>query len=118
MILKSTIISLCQKCNQGINIGDEIERIGNGMWTHETCLDKGNNEIKKKDDSVTEEFNEHLLESKINRSKSLKCSNCQGTSFLKPKLETSILDEGGSITKKLFVCHKCSNIMQFVEKII
>ncbi len=118
MILKSTIISLCQNCNQGINIGDEIERIGNGMWTHETCLDKGNNEIKKTDDYVTEEFNEHLLESKINRSKSLKCSNCQGTSFLKPKLETSILDEGGSITKKLFVCHKCSNIMQFVEKII
>ncbi len=116
--MKSTINSLCQQCNQGINIGDEIERIGNCMWTHETCLDKGNNEIKKTDDSVTEEFNEHLLESKINRSKSLKCSNCQGTSFLKPKIETSILDEGGSISKKLFVCHKCSNIMQFVEKII
>ncbi len=118
MILKSTINSLCLQCNQGINVGDEIVRIGNGLWTHETCSDNGNNEIKKTDDFVTEEFNEQLLESKINRSKSLKCSNCQGTSFLKPKIETSILDEGGVISKKLFVCHKCSNIMQFVEKII
>ena len=118
MILKSTINSLCQQCDQSINVGDEIERIGNGLWTHETCSDNGNKEIKKTDDSVTNEFNENLLESKINQSKSLKCSNCQGTSFLKPKIETSILDEGGVISKKLFVCHKCSNIMQFVEKII
>ncbi len=118
MILKSTINSLCQQCNKSINAGDEIVRIGNGLWTHETCSDNGNKEIKKTDDSVTKEFNENLLESKINLSKSLKCSNCQGTSFLKPKIETSILDEGGVISKKLFVCHKCSNIMQFVEKII
>ena len=116
--MKSTINSLCQQCNQSINVGDEIVRIGNGLWAHVPCSDNINNEIKKNDDSVTEEFKEHLLESKINRSKSLKCSNCQGTSFLKPKIETSILDEGGVITKKLFVCHNCSNIMQFVEKII
>ena len=101
-----------------INVGDEIVRIGNGLWTHETCSDNGNKEIKKTDGSEAEEFNENLLESKVNRSKSLRCSNCLGTSFLKPKIETSILDEGGTITKKLFVCHKCSNIMQFVEKII
>ena len=116
--MKSTINSLCQQCNQSINVGDEIIRIGNGIWSHVTCSDNENNEIKKSNNSVPEEFNEHLLESKINRSKSLKCSNCQGTSFLKPKIETSILDEGGVITKKLFVCHKCSNIMQFVEKIV
>ena len=118
MILKSTVNSLCQQCNQAINEGDEIVRIGNGLWTHEICSDNGNNEIKKTNDSETEEFNENLLESKINLSKSLKCSNCQGTTFLKPRIETSILDEGGTITKKLFVCHKCSNIMQFVEKIL
>ena len=116
--MKSTISSLCQQCNQGINVGDEIVRIGSGIWTHETCSEKKNNETKNIDDSVTEKFNENLLQSKINLSKSLKCSHCQGTSFLKPKLETSVLDEGGAITKKLFVCHNCSNIMQFVEKII
>ena len=118
MILKSTINSLCQQCNQAINIGDEIVRIGNGLWAHLTCSDIGTAQNKNAADSDNEEFQNHLLESKINRSKSLKCSNCQGTSFLKPKIETSILDEGGVITKKLFVCHKCSNIMQFVEKII
>ena len=116
--MKSTINSLCQQCNQNINVGDEIVRIGNGLWAHLTCSNNINAEIKKNDNSVSEEFNENLLESKINRSKSLKCSNCQSTSFLKPKIETSILDEGGVITKKLFVCHNCSNIMQFVEKII
>lgn len=115
--MKSTIDSLCKQCNQIINVGDEIVRIGSGLWTHEACSEN-NKETKKIDDSVTEEFTENLVQSKINLSKSLKCSNCQSTSFLKPKLETSILDEGGAITKKLFVCHKCSNIMQFVEKII
>ena len=37
---------------------------------------------------------------------------------LTPEQIEKIKREGGFITKKLFVCHKCSNIMQFVEKII
>ena len=72
----------------------------------------------EKNDSDLEKLNENLLESKINVKKSLKCTNCGGTSFLKPYYETSILDAGGALTKKLFICHNCSNIMQFVEKII
>lgn len=116
--MKSTTESQCENCDKPINMGDDIVRVGNGLWTHEVCSVNSNESIKKNIHSDLQDLNKNLLESKINRSKSLKCSNCGSTSFLKPKFETSVLDEGGALTKKLYVCHKCSNVMQFVEKII
>jgi DNA-directed RNA polymerase subunit RPC12/RpoP len=115
--MESKLNSICQQCGEAIHVGDEIVRVSNGIWTHNGC--SLNSDIKlTKNNSEMEKLNENLLESKINRNKSLKCSNCGGTSFLKPNYETSILDSGGALTKKLFICHNCSYIMQFVEKII
>jgi len=115
--MKSKLNSVCQQCDEAINIGDEIIRVSNGLWTHDRCSVNSNNNLVK-NNSEFEKLNENLLNSKINRNKSLKCTNCGGTSFLKPNYETSILDTGGALTKKFFICHNCSYIMQFVEKII
>ena len=115
--MKSKLNSLCQQCSEVINVGDEIIRVSNGLWIHESCSKKSNNNLSK-NNSDLEKLNENLLESKINLNKSLNCTNCGGTSFLKPFYETSILDAGGALTKKLFICHNCSYIMHFVEKII
>ena len=117
-ILKSTLKSDCKHCGKDIEIGSEIIRIGNGKWIHETCATNIENYMKKGDEPIPEESEKFEYESKVNLEKSLKCANCQCDSFLESKSETIILDEGAALTKKLFICHKCSYIMQFVEKII
>ena len=114
-MVQSKINSQCQQCNSPIEIGDEIIRVANGIWAHEQCenpqQEKENNEI-----SNEEKFTRNLLESKIERERTVNCVSCNGNSFLKPKLETMVLDDGDTLTKKIFICHNCSYIMQFVEK--
>ena len=46
-ILKSTRESQCQDCDKPIKVGDEIVRVGNGLWLHEICYGTSNKNIKK-----------------------------------------------------------------------
>lgn len=112
--MKSKLKSFCQKCGEEINVGDEISRIGNGLWAHDSCKDK---KVKPNITSTQSNFHEKLLESKKQRTKSLKCINCGGINFLKSKYETNVLDDGEVLTKKLYICYTCAYIMQFVEKL-
>ena len=116
--MKSTLKSDCKHCGKEIEIGTEIVRIGNGKWVHDTCAANIEDYMKNPDEPAPQESENVVYESKINLEKSLKCANCQSDSFLESKSETIILDEGAALTKKLFICQKCSYIMQFVEKII
>ena len=116
--MKSKLKSECKHCSKEINVGDEIVRVGNGVWIHDECASNVEKYMKNQDAPQVEESNEILFESKINMNKSFKCVNCQGDSFLESMKETSVLDEGRALSKKLFVCLKCSYIMQFVEKIV
>jgi len=50
--LKSTLESQCQDCDRLINVGDEIARVGNGLWSHQVCSVFNNENIKK----ITEKF--------------------------------------------------------------
>ena len=111
--MKSKLKAHCQKCSHDIEIGDEIVRIGNGLWTHEKCASTQ----EKVENSENNDFTQKLIESKMSRNKSFQCVNCNSSSFLKPKIETSVLDDGGTLTKKLYICYNCSYIMQFVDKI-
>ncbi len=45
--MKSTLESQCQDCDRPINIGDEIARVGNGLWSHQVCSIFKNENIKK-----------------------------------------------------------------------
>ncbi len=45
--MKSTLESQCQDCDRPINIGDEIARVGNGLWSHQVCSVFKNENIKK-----------------------------------------------------------------------
>lgn len=116
--MKSKLKSECKHCSKEINVGDEITRLGNGVWIHDECASNVENYMKNQDTPEVEEPHEILFESKNNMNKSFKCVNCQGDSFLESMKETSILDEGRALTKKLYICQKCSYIMQFVEKIV
>jgi len=115
--LKSKLKSKCKSCSEEINVGDEITRVGNGMWMHNECDLTVENYMKNQDVPEVEESKEISFEPKINTNKSFKCVNCQGYSFLESMQETIVLDESRAITKKLYICQKCSYIMQFVEKI-
>jgi DNA-directed RNA polymerase subunit RPC12/RpoP len=99
-------------CNQQINIGDEIVRIASGIWVHSYCEEK-----LEPTQNTENDINKKLLDSKTDRLKSLRCIYCSGTSFLKSKIETSALDDGSIITKKLYPCYTCGHIMEFVENI-
>ncbi len=85
---------------------------------HDECASNVEKYMKNQDAPEVEESNEILFESKINMNKSFKCVNCQGDCFLESMKETNVLDEGRALTKKLYICQKCSYIMQFVEKIV
>jgi len=50
--LKSTLESQCQDCDKPINVGDEIARVGNGLWSHQVCSVFNNENLKK----ITEKF--------------------------------------------------------------
>jgi DNA-directed RNA polymerase subunit RPC12/RpoP len=114
--LQSKLKSQCEKCGEIINVGDEITRVGNGLWTHESCADK-KLDVSNNKPSNLHEYNQKLLESKLERTKSLHCIYCGGISFLKPKLETVVLDDSSTLTKKLYPCYTCGHIMEFIEKI-
>ena len=116
--MKSKLNSQCKHCSDEINVGDEIVRVSNGIWIHEKCATNVEEYMKNKDAPEIEESHEILFEPKVKMSTSFKCANCQGDSFLESMKETSILDEGRALTKKLYICQKCSYIMQFVEKIV
>lgn len=110
--MQSTVQGQCQMCNQQINIGDEIVRIASGIWVHSYCEEK-----LEPTQNTENDINKKLLDSKTDRLKSLRCIYCSGTSFLKSKIETSALDDGSIITKKLYPCYTCGHIMEFVENI-
>lgn len=101
-------------CNQQINIGDEIVRIASGIWVHNYCEDKLEPANQA---AIQNDLNKKLLDSKSDRLKSLRCVYCSGTSFLKSKIETVPLDDGTTITKKLYPCYTCGHIMEFVDSI-
>jgi len=115
--LKSKLKSECKNCSKEINVGDEIVRVDNGVWIHDKCALNFEKHMENQDSPKVEESNEILLESKVNMSKSFKCVNCQGDSFLESMTETSVLDEGKALIKKLYICQNCFYIMQFAEKI-
>ncbi len=50
--MKSTLESQCQDCDRPINIGDEIARVGNGLWSHQVCSVFKNENIK----NINEKF--------------------------------------------------------------
>ena len=116
--MKSKLKSECKHCSNEINVGDEIVRAGNGVWMHDECASNVETYMKNQDAPEVEESNEILFESKIKMNTLFKCVNCQGDCFLESMKETSVLDEGRALTKKLYICQKCSYIMQFVEKIV
>ena len=113
--MQSTLEGKCQVCSQKISIGDEIVRVASGIWIHNHCQEKN------PDDKISQEnlqgIEKKLLDSKIDRLKSLKCIYCGGDSIMKSKLETVPLDDGTMITKKLYPCYSCGHIMEFIENI-
>ncbi len=45
--MNSTLESQCQDCDKPISVGDEIARVGNGLWSHQVCSVFKNENIKK-----------------------------------------------------------------------
>ena len=112
IILKSTINSLCLQCNQVINVGDEIVRISNGLWTHETCSDNGNNEIKKTDDSesslvhisIPREDRQGLIKATQDFSEVLSSLNRKGMSEDESRELDELIEKTHTLNKALDDC--------------
>ena len=115
-ILKSRFDSTCPGCKQKIFKGDDIIQAGSGSWVHKICpIPKQDNRFEPLEDSITKSDEEELPEIEIKPLSTVKCINCQNQTFFQKRLHTTILDDGGKITTKVYICEKCYYKMEFVE---
>ena len=116
--MQSKYKTKCTGCGEFIYPGDEIIKSASGQWVHEHCPVVDDNDYQ--DDPLirrkSEQIRRSLLYSKIDEDKPKKCVNCGKKSFLKKRLNTVKLDDGETVTIKIFVCDSCFYVMEFVNR--